>query len=547
MNDLINLSKVVILVLMVVVALVALGLSWRLGRLIKPITVRLARLHQLNADINELGDCLDQIKDRYTGLIKHVDQVDAAEFSAGAIETLTLPFFFRKITAAAAQSWVQQAPGILISLGLLGTFAGLTVGLSEIAGALGKNASTEETMSALSGIVAPMGAAFETSLLGLFLSLLVLVWTQIAGTRNCLERCEALLSSWLETVLPRTLGGKVMSPLRKSIQDLNTTTELTRTELPIQIRHAIYSAMEEAFARKLEDIFNVNSTLASQAQIAVRQLGSVANAFNESGQDFVQAAQAFRDTDFATTLQQSVQSLQESQEQITASSDSLSTRLADVRDSLMATQIEWKLLAKTADAELQTCRLANQQIQMEIKSLQQATLSLNNSNQSAVESSKQLREARLEIMRDRKLALEVAESVRSRLATDASTAEACQVFASALETALSNWNRNVIRLNDLTSTYVSTVQHTKREDDADLAERSRQTRETIEQLRNQLQHDLGTAIDTQKAALAGLDQPTHAAEELCRNLVQLITDLESRLLRLGSLIGPEEKQVEGGL
>ncbi len=543
MDDIINLSKVVILLLMVAVAFVAINLSGRLARLTTPLANRLAQLHQEDSDEPELGDRLERIKNRYIALLSHVDQVETAEFSAGEIETISLPFFFRQITAASAQSWLRQAPGILISLGLLGTFAGLTVGLSEIAGALGKNASTEETMTALSGIVAPMGAAFETSLLGLFLSLLVLIWTQIFGTRNCLERCEALLSSWLETVLPQQLGSKVMAPLRQSIQDLNASTR----ELPVAVYAAVESAMKEAFSAKLKEIFDVNTTLTSQAQIAVRQLGSVANAFNESGQDFVQAAQAFRDTDFASTLQQSVQSLQESQEQITASSDGLSARLVDVRDSLMATQSEWKLLAKTAETELQTCRLASQQIQQEIQSLQQATMSLDQSSQSAAESSKQLREARLEVMRDRKLALEVAESVRARLATDASVAESCQVFASALETALSNWNRNVVRLDDLTSAFVSTVQNAKLEDDAVLAERSKQAGETIEQLRSQLQRDLGTAIDTQRAALAQLDQPTRNARDLSHGLIQLLKDLESRLLNLRSLKETDGRDVDGGL
>lgn len=543
MDDLINLSKVVILLLMVAVAFVAIVLSGRLAHLTTPLAARLAQLHQDDSEVPELGDRLERIKNRYIALLSHVDQVDTAEFSAGEIETISLTFLFRQITAASVQSWLRQAPGILISLGLLGTFAGLTVGLSEIAGALAKNASTEETMTALSGIVAPMGAAFETSLLGLFLSLLVLIWTQIVGTRNCLERCEALLSSWLETVLPQQLDSKIMAPLRQSIQDLNASAR----DLPVAVHSAVKSAMKEAFSAKLEEIFDVNATLTSQAQIAVRQLGSVANAFNESGQDFVQAAQAFRDTDFATTLQQSVQSLQESQEQITASSDGLSARLVDVRDSLMATQAEWKLLAKTAETELQTCRLASQQIQQEIQSLKQATLSLDQSNQSAAESSKQLREARLEVIRDRKLALEVAESVRARLATDASVAESCQVFASALETALSNWNRNVVRLDDLTSAFVSTVQNAKLEDDAVLAERSKQARETIEQLRNQLQRDLGTAIDTQRAALAQLDQPTRNARDLSHGLIQLLKDLESRLLNLRSLKETDGRDVDGGL
>ncbi|MCP9819885.1 hypothetical protein KBZ18_10305 [Synechococcus sp. Cruz-9H2] len=137
MDDLINLSKVVILLLMIAVAFVAINLSGRLVRLTTPLANKLAQLHQDDSDEPELGDRLERIKNRYIALLSHVDQVETSEFSAGEIETISLPFFIRQITAASAQSWLRQAPGILISLGLLGTFAGLTVGLSEIAGALG--------------------------------------------------------------------------------------------------------------------------------------------------------------------------------------------------------------------------------------------------------------------------------------------------------------------------------------------------------------------------------------------------------------------------
>ena len=78
-------------------------------------------------------------------------------------------------------------------------------------------------MNVLSAIVAPMGTAFETSLIGLLLSLIVLITSQLSGSRTCLERCESLLSSWLETVLPLTLGDELMTPLKKSIDGLNDT------------------------------------------------------------------------------------------------------------------------------------------------------------------------------------------------------------------------------------------------------------------------------------------------------------------------------------
>ena len=543
LSALIDHSKGVVLGLQLLVASVALWLSVLLARLTTPLATKLAQLHQDGTiEDSKVDQRLLRIRRRYIALLTHVDNIDTAEFSAGEIETISLPFFTRSLTAAAAQSWLRQAPGILISLGLLGTFAGLTAGLSEISGALEKNASTAETITALSGIVAPMGTAFQTSLLGLFLSLVVLIWTQVTGTRTCLERCEALLSSWLETVLPLELGNQVITPLRQSIKDLNASTQT----LPMAIYTAVETAIGAAFAAKLNEIFDVNATLAAEAQTAVRQLGTVASAFNESGQDFVQAAHAFRDSDFATTLQHAVQSLHGSSEQLTASTNGLSARLVDVRDGLHSTQNEWQLLAKVAERELETCRRASQEIHNEIQTLQQAGISLDQGTQATREASKQLRETRLEVMRDRKLAIEIAEAVQNRLTVDASAAESCRVFASALETALTNWNRNVERLDSLTTAFVTSVQQAKLESDDVLAERSQLARLSIEQLGQQLQDDLAIAIQRQQAALSQLGEPMLSAKSISQDLLQQLYALQSRVAAISALEPQNGNSAEGG-
>jgi hypothetical protein len=363
----------------------------------------------------------------------------------------------------------------------------------------------------------------------------------VTGTRNCLERCEALLSSWLETVLPLELGNQVITPLRQSIQDLNVSAQ----NLPAAVYTAVETAIGEAFAAKLNQMFDVNATLAAEAQIAVRQLGTVANAFNESGQDFVQAAHAFRDSDFATTLQHAVQGLHDSSEQLTASTDGLSARLVDVRDGLFSTQSEWQLLAKIAERELETCRRASQEIHNEINTLQQAGISLDQGAQASREASKQLRETRLEVMRDRKLAIEIAEAVQSRLFVDDSAAESCRVFASALETALTNWNRNVERLDGLTTAFVTSVQQAKLESDAVLAERSQLARLSIEQLGQQLQGDLADAIQRQQAALSQLGEPMLSAKAISKDLLQQLYDLQSRVAAIGALAPKEGENTEG--
>ena len=141
-------------------------LSLLLGKRIGSLSAVLSRLHQLPASDHDLSSDLQRCRTRYEALLENVDDVDTAAFSAGFIETLTLSCLGRSFTAAAAQSWVRQAPGLLISLGLLGTFAGLTVGLQQIGEVLGQSLSPDDAMKAVSALMAPMSTAFQTSFLG---------------------------------------------------------------------------------------------------------------------------------------------------------------------------------------------------------------------------------------------------------------------------------------------------------------------------------------------------------------------------------------------
>ena len=519
--------RIIILILMAAIGVFSLWLSILLNQRIRPLSEKLARLHQEGAVHDDLASDLQACRSRYEALLQNVDDVDTAEFSAGFIETLNLRFMGRSVTAATVQSWVRQAPSILISLGLLGTFAGLTVGLQQISGILGMKLSPDEAMKALSALMTPMSAAFETSLLGLLLSLIVLIWTQITGTRTCLESCESLLSSWLETVLPQQIGVKVMTPLRQSLKDLNITVK----QLPAVLSTAVDAGMQEAFGAKLNELFDVQSQLASEAATAVRSLCGFASTLNESGQDFLDAAQAFRQSNFATTLASSAQSLLETREQLNSSTESLSNRLIEVRDGLMSTQAEWKLLAKVAEQELEVSRQAREHMLQELQKLHSAAKSLQQSTLASTESTKELREARLEVMRDRKLAIKTVEAVQQRLATDNSTVESCRAFASTLESVLVNWNTNVVRLNDLSASFVASVKNAKLEDEAIIVERSRIATALIDELQGKMLKDLSESIDAQRLAIASLGEPTSSARLAVHSLLLQLEELQASVSR----------------
>lgn len=525
---LVELTRIIIILSIVVIGLGSLSLSFVLDRRIRPLSDKLVRLHQTpSIEMTHEGE-IGNFQARYQELMKHADDVDTAEFSGGLIETLELRFLGRSLTVASAQSWVKQSPSLLISLGLLGTFAGLTVGLNQIGGILTKELNPSAAMSALSALMTPMSAAFETSLLGLLLSLVVLIWTQVAGTRTCLERCEALLSSWLETVLPQQLGEKLMTPLRQSLNELNETIE----RLPCDLSSAVSDAMQSAFRAKLNDLFDVQVNLASEAASAVQSLSIVASNLNESGQDFVKAAEAFRQSDFASTLNLSVKNLVETRAQLTSSTEALSKRLFEVRDSLLFTQAEWKLLAKAAETELKSSHQVCLIVKDEIKALHSAADLMQLSTQAATESTKQLREARLEVMRDRKLAIETAEAIQERLATDNYTAESCKAFVTALENSLSGWSSNLEQLNALSLGFVESVRQTQLEDDNKILERGRLATETIAQLQEKMLKDLGQSIENQRLQIAALGAPSHSAKSVAEDLLIQLEELQRRVSAL---------------
>jgi hypothetical protein len=544
----VEVAKVILLLLMIAVAGAAMYLTSALNNLIRPISRQLIEMHKydpatLQSSLHAAKQPrLRDIRERYIALLSHVDSIDTAEFSAGEIERLTLRVFGRDVTAASAHSWIHQAPGILISLGLLGTFWGLTVGLGQISGALAPGAPPEKTMAALSAIVAPMGTAFETSLVGLLLSLIVLIASQISGARTCLERCESLLSSWLETVLPQELGDKLMTPLKKSLDGLNETAK----NLPKVISLSVEQAMNAAFAEKLAKMFNLSSTIAVEAQQATRQLSAVATILNESGQDFVMAARAFQQSKFPEALRESVSGLLETKERITASSESLSKRMQEVRDALLTMQAQWQLLAKSAETELETCRVATQQMHQGLVQLQTSSLSLGEGVEVTAVAAKQLKEARLEVMRDRKLSIEVAEAVCDRLAVDTSAAETCQVFAEALGTALNKWSTNVDQLDGLREHFIQAAISGRAEDRSSIDELSKQTEDLIKSIQTSISTDLRNAITSQREAIGQLDDPMNRAQQLTADVIQQLETLKARMAQQSAESSKRPLWGEGG-
>jgi chromosome segregation ATPase len=184
---------------------------------------------------------------------------------------------------------------------------------------------------------------------------------------------------------------------------------------------------------------------------------------------------------------------------------------------------------------LHKANILNEQFNQLLPQLQVTCESLQGGSQSMVEATKQLRQTRLEVMKDRQLSSKIATSLQERLTADASLTNSCQTFASGLETALNNWNRNVERLDLLSSATIDAMRSAIQEDEQTLAIRAKTATEALDNLRHQLQDDLGTAVEQQREAITALGAPARSALELSQGLVARLEALQDSL---GRLVGP---------
>jgi len=287
--------------------------------------------------------------------------------------------------------------------------------------------------------------------------------------------------------------------------NLNATT-LTACRHPC----AVEISMNEAFPPPSSRRFSVQHTSPPGTDCRSQSAGQRCNAFNESGTGFRAGGnRPFRDTDFASNLQQSVR-VYRNPGADHSSSDGLSARLMDVRDGLDAQPMEWKLASPKRRNRTGRLRLASQQNgNRRFHRWQQATLSLERAPNRDGSQPSSCEKPVWPVMRDRKCLVRWSESCRARLATDASVARNCQ--CSPLHSSvLTHWNlRCGWASMKPTSAFVSSVAACNFEDEALLAGAEASPRD-IEQLRHQLQQDLGAAITPSEPHFIELDHRRNA-------------------------------------
>jgi len=190
----VGLSVIVVILSLFVLALIVLFVTYaRYSRLASLVG-------NLNRDNGFLRYTVNSFADAYK---RHGRDVNTPAIIADAVRS-------RMSGSLLCERFLNNAVSLFVTLGLFGTFLGLSLSVSSLTELLGTNTSEWLTvldnvgsglMSALSG----MGVAFYTSLVGVACSILLTVLRAIFSVQNARDKLETRLELWLDHDVAPTL------------------------------------------------------------------------------------------------------------------------------------------------------------------------------------------------------------------------------------------------------------------------------------------------------------------------------------------------------
>ena len=157
--------------------------------------------------------------------------------------TLDAAHFFNThtISSGLTESRLLAAvPGFLTAIGVIGTFAGLQMGLANLSGSIGSSPEIEELKTGIFGMIGGASIAFMTSVWGVFTSVLFNFCEKMLE-RN-IRASIAAFQNQVDYLYPRITAEQSLS----NIEEFSRQSTEKLAELDEKIGHRLQEAMREA-------------------------------------------------------------------------------------------------------------------------------------------------------------------------------------------------------------------------------------------------------------------------------------------------------------
>lgn len=154
------------------------------------------------------------------------------------------------------ERYLNNAVSLFVTLGLFGTFLGLSLAMVSLTELIGYS-NTSEWLSVLDSVgggllsaLSGMGVAFYTSLVGAGCSILLTILRTILSPQGAREKLETRLELWLDNEVAPSLGQALRKDDASLVRDLIESMSITGGEIRKSLREAAasYSATTKAAA-----------------------------------------------------------------------------------------------------------------------------------------------------------------------------------------------------------------------------------------------------------------------------------------------------------
>ena len=187
------------------------------------------------------------------------------------------------------ERFLNNAVSLFVTLGLFGTFLGLSLSVASLTELIGYSNSSEwlsvldsvggGLLSALSG----MGVAFYTSLVGAGCSILLTILRTIFSPQAQREKLETRLELWLDTEIAPTLYTEAAKDdadlVKRMIQAMDKATE--RMKNALNEAGAAYTAATANASESLERAVNSGKTMVGSFDTSIERFNNGVHDFSE--------------------------------------------------------------------------------------------------------------------------------------------------------------------------------------------------------------------------------------------------------------------------
>ncbi|WP_293340275.1 hypothetical protein [Microcoleus sp. CAWBG58] len=269
------------------------------------------------------------LEDRFQAASQYIEEVNSAALIDGIYGEQKLTFLGMPFCYDGIDYFCRILPNLLLSFGLLGTFLGITLNLSNLSQTITQlqgntNINQDLVFAELQKPLQGMGIAFITSLIAVFFSSVLTVVNFIWNTGLAKSQLISYLEDYLDNVYQPTIQGQTR--LNQVVQGMADTFDKFLTRFGQTVREGVESALKE----KIEEIIEANLKAANLAEQVYGRLAEAsgtiargANEFQEAARRFTEATNTLKNSDFPDQLSRATANLATTQTNFSNSTSSL--------------------------------------------------------------------------------------------------------------------------------------------------------------------------------------------------------------------------------